>query len=132
MIVPDPSPLTAPFWDAATKHRLLMRYCSACGTWRHPQVLLCSCGSEALEWREATGYASLISYTVTRKAILPGQIDVPYTLLLVRLFEGPQLVSSLPGDGYELYCGMQLRVQFDDIVVGERVWSLPRFVGLQS
>ncbi len=132
MIVPDPSPLTVPFWDAAKKHRLLMHYCRACGTWLHPQVTLCSCGSQALEWREASGRASLVSYTVTRRAVLPGQIDVPYTLLLVRLIEGPQLVSSLPGDDYKLHCGMQLMVQFDDIVVGEQVWSLPRFVALQK
>lgn len=132
MIVPDPSPSTATFWEAARRHKLVMHYCTTCGTWLHPQVTVCTCGSQSLEWREVSGRASLVSYTVTRRAVLPGQVDVPYTLLLVRLLEGPQLVSALPGDNYELRSGMQLIVQFDDIVVEERVWSLPQFVVWQE
>ena len=130
MILPDPSPSTAQFWEAAGRHKLVMHYCTACGTWLHPQVSVCSCGSQTLEWREVSGQASLVSYTVTRRTMLPDQVIVPYTLLLVRLLEGPQLVSALPGDNYELHCGMSLIVQFEDIVQEGQVWSLPRFVPL--
>lgn len=130
MILPDPSPLTAPFWEAASRHKLVMHYCDTCGTWLHPQISICPCGSHLLAWREVSGQASLISYAVTRRTMLQDQVDVPYTLLLVRLLEGPQLVSALPGDRYELHCGMPLVVHFEDIVGEGRVWSLPRFIPL--
>lgn len=129
MIIPEPSPETAPFWTAAAEHRLLLRYCSLCGTWLHPQIAICSCGSQALEWKEASGYANLVSYTVVRRTPFPEQVAVPYTLLLVRLREGPQLISSVAGDNYEWRCGMPLVVVFDDITAGENRWTLPRFVG---
>jgi uncharacterized OB-fold protein len=127
MILPEPSPETAPFWAAVAEHRLLLRYCPLCGIWLHPQMTLCSCGSQSLEWREASGYARLVSYTVVRRTPFSEQVGVPYTLLLVRLREGPQLISSVPGDAHEWYCGMPLMVVFDDTIAGENRWTLPRF-----
>lgn len=128
MIVPEPSPETAPFWAAAAAHRLLLRYCPLCEAWLHPQMTLCPCGSQMLEWREASGYANLVSYVVVRRTPFPEQVAVPYTLLLVRLREGPQLVSAVAGDNHEWSCGMPLVVAFDDIIIGENRWILPRFV----
>ena len=132
MIVPEPSPETAPFWAATADHRLLLHHCPLCGTWLHPQIALCPCGSQSLEWREASGHASLVSYTVVRRTPFPEQVAVPYTLLLVRLREGPQLISALAGDHHELHCGMPLVVVFDDITAGENRWTLPRFVGTSA
>ncbi len=129
MIVPEPSPETAPFWAAAANHRLLLHYCPSCGTWLHPQIALCPCGSQSLEWKEASGHASLVSYTVVRRTPFPEQVAVPYTLLLVRLREGPQLISAVAGVHYEWRCGMPLVAEFDDLTAGENRWTLLRFVG---
>ena len=132
MILPEPSPETAPFWAAAAEHRLLLRFCPVCGTWLHPQMTLCPCGSQSLEWREASGRASLVSYTFVRRTPFPEQVAVPYTLLLVRLREGPQLMSAVLGDSHEWHCGMPLVVTFDDLTTGEHRWTLPRFVSASA
>jgi len=113
VILPAPTPSTRPFWEAATGGRLLLRYCPACARWLHPQLTFCGCGETALQWREASGEATLVSHAVARWTPLPAlQAELPFTLLLVRTREGPPLVSSLPGEGHVLRCGMPMRVSF--------------------
>lgn len=119
MILPEPSAQTRPFWSAAAEHRLVLRYCPECDAWLHPQAPLCGCGRTKLGWREASGRGTLVAYTVVRHTPVPAlQEHLPCTLLLVRLAEGPQLVSSLPGDGHTLRCGIAMRAIFDDIAEG--------------
>ncbi len=126
MILPGPSDATRPFWDAAAQQRLLLRHCPRCSSWLHPQLVFCGCGEWRLEWREASGEARLLSHTIARRMPVPAlQGEVPFTVLLVRTREGPQLVSSLPGDGHALRCGMPMRVAFDPPVDGV---ALVRFV----
>jgi uncharacterized OB-fold protein len=126
VIHPGPSPVTAPFWAGAREHRLLLPHCAACGAWLHPQSPGCPCGStEEPRWDEASGAGTLVSYTVVRRAPHPALADdVPYTVLLVALEEGPRLVSGLAGDDHALTVGMDLRVWFDDI---DDELTLPRF-----
>lgn len=127
MILPQPTATTQPFWDAAARHRLLLRRCPGCARWLHPQLTFCGCGHTALEWQEASGDAVLVSYAVARRAPVPAlQADLPFTLLLVRTHEGPQLVSALPGDGHTLHCGMPMRVSFPEPAEGiTRVYFAP-------
>jgi hypothetical protein len=116
MIIPEPSAATEPFWLAAREHRLLLLFCARCNTWLHPQATVCPCGSWHLTWKEASGTAFLVSYTVVRITPLPALAqEVPYTLLLVKFLEGPQFISALPGDGHTLQCGMSLTVTFADV-----------------
>lgn len=119
MILPAPTLATQPFWDAAAAGCLLLRHCPACSRWLHPQSTFCRCGETALEWRQASGEATLVSHAVARWFPLPAlTTDLPFTLLLVRTREGPQLVSALPGDGHALHCGMSMRVAFGAPVDG--------------
>ena len=128
MIIPDPSPGTRPFWAAANEQRFLLHHCPGCGTWLHPQTAFCPCGAPSLEWREASGRATLVSYAVVRRTPLPASLAVPYTLLLVRLGEGLQYVCSLPGDDQALQVGMPLAVRFDALTAGV---TLPRFAPVE-
>jgi hypothetical protein len=116
MILPDPSPETRPFWAAAAEHRLMLRHCARCDRWLHPQFTFCPCGAPSLDWRESSGDAVLVSHSIVRWVPVPAFRDeLPFTLLLVRLREGPQLVSSLPGEGHALRCGMPMRATFTNI-----------------
>lgn len=125
MIIPAPSPVTAPYWQAATQNRLLLRYCPHCKSWHHPSKITCPSGHELL-WRESAGRGSLISYTVVHYGLNAElREQTPYTITLTKLVEGPQLITSMPGVVNTLKCGMAMQVTFervsDDI-------ALPRFV----
>ena len=93
--------LNAPFWqacapaDPAEQPRLLLQVCAACGGKRCPPAPLCpDCGSSSFSWQAASGRARLWSWNRFHKAYLPG-FDPPYVTILVRLAEGPVLVSAL-------------------------------------
>ncbi len=125
MIHPAPSPETAPFWAAAREHRLVLPRCVECRRWRHPQAPGCPCGAAETEWEPASGRARLVSYTVVRRAAHPAlATELPYTLLLVELDEGPRLVSGLAGDGHRLQVDDRLAIRFDD---RDAELTLPRF-----
>jgi uncharacterized OB-fold protein len=131
VIHPAPSETTAPFWEAARAHRLDLPRCPACRRWLHPQAAGCSCGTnDDVQWESASGQATLLSFTVVRRAPHPAlRDDVPYTVLLVVLDEGPQLVSGLRGDAHDLQVGQRLDVTFDDV---DDELTLPRFAPIDG
>jgi uncharacterized OB-fold protein len=99
------------FREGLAQRRLLYACCPACGkalayTQRlcpqHPRV--------ALEWRPASGRASLHTFTVYRIAYADRQ--PPYAVAIVQLQEGPRLSCTLPAD-QELQVGMPLQARFD-------------------
>ena len=125
VIHPSPSPATAPFWAATREHRLVLPRCPECRRWLHPQAAGCPCGHPEPEWEAASGRARLVGFTVVRRAAHPALAgDLPYTILLVALAEGPQLVSGLAGEGHALRVGDRLEVRFDDV---DDELTLPRF-----
>jgi uncharacterized protein len=129
VIHPGPSPTTAAFWAGARERRLMLPRCIGCRRWLHPQAAGCRCRAVEVEWQEASGRATLVAFTMVRRAAHPALAgDVPYTILLVALDEGPQLVSGLPGDGHRLRIGERLQVRFDEI---DDELTLPRFAPLE-
>ena len=107
--------LNAPFWQACDPKqgppRLLLQKCSACGALRCPPEERCpACGGGDFSWQAASGRAKLWSWTRVHKAYLPG-FDPPYTACLVKLEEGPVIVSALT-DESELIPDMPLRLVF--------------------
>lgn len=124
MILPAASATTELYWRAASESRFTLRFCRGCNTWHHPRVSRCCAGS-TLEWREAGGRGHLVSYTVVRRVLNPAlEGQVPYTITLTRTEEGPQLLTSLPGDTHDLHVGAPMRVVFDRI---SECIGLPRF-----
>jgi uncharacterized OB-fold protein len=116
--LPEPSPITRPFWAAARAHRLELQHCADCSRWVfYPRPLCPHCGGTRLEWRRASGRGTLYSYTVARRAPVPMfESDVPYTIAIVELEEGPHLTSNVVGIPPEaLRVGMPLEAVFDDI-----------------
>ena len=107
--------LNAPFWQACGPEegepRLLLQRCAACGELRCPPQALCPhCGSGDFAWQAASGRARLWSRTRIHTAYLPG-FAPPYTACLVKLKEGPVIVSTLT-DETELTPDMPLRLAF--------------------
>lgn len=96
MICPEPTTRTLPFWDGAARGKLLLPRCRQCRAWLHPQDETCPCGQVDHEWAQASGTGTTVAAAVVWRTAHPA-LPAPYTLLVVRLDEGPQLVSSLYG-----------------------------------
>jgi uncharacterized protein len=104
-----------PFWDAARDGRLLFVRCRACGAAHHyPRPFCPSCWSDDVSWEEASGRATL--YTWSTVHVNEGQpfVDwLPYVAAVVELEEGPRLMTNVVDcDPDALAVGMELVVAF--------------------
>jgi uncharacterized OB-fold protein len=116
--LPEETPLTAPFWEAARRHELVVQRCSNCKRFRWPPEIACyGCGSLEHEWAPVSGRATLYTWTIAHPPLLPYFHQLtPWPIAVVQLEEGPRLVTNLAGieaDAYEI--GMALTADFEDI-----------------
>ena len=87
---PVPVPDTQPFWDAAAAGRLLVRACTACGKAHHyPRPICPFCGSDATQWKDASGRGTIYSFSVMRR------VPTPYAIAYVTLAEGPTMMTNI-------------------------------------
>jgi uncharacterized protein len=132
---PDEMPMpavnaeTAPWWEAAAAHRLVVQRCTACGTTRHPPGPLCpSCRSSSSEWAELPGTGTVYTFTVVRQAFLPALADtVPYVVAAVEPDGGggARFVSNVVDcDPEDVEIGMAVEVAWEDMAPE---LALPRF-----
>lgn len=116
--LPQPSPISGPYWAAAKRHQFVLQQCSACEKYVfYPRALCPHCGSAALEWREASGRGTVYTFTVARRATMrPFEPDVPYVIAIVELEEGPRMTTNIVGcDPDAVRVGMPVAVAFDDV-----------------
>jgi len=81
---------------ALKKNRLLGLKCTACDAVIAPPVMICpACGAGALEVTELGGRGIIQTFTVNFVAALGRECEVPYTVVLVELDEGPWIMGNL-------------------------------------
>lgn len=115
--LPNPLPESAPFWQGAREHRLMIPRCNACGkAWFPPSAMCPHCLSSDTSWVEACGRATVFSFVVFHRVYHPYFADkVPYVVAVVELAEGPRLLSNIVGiDPGAVRCGMALEAVFED------------------
>jgi uncharacterized OB-fold protein len=124
--LPKIDPLIQPFWDNAKAGKLVVQTCKTCGDKRLPPSPVCSnCLSPDQEWMQVSGRGTLESWVDFHRAYWDGfKEDLPYRVCLVRLDEGPVLISNLIGDSANARMGAKLEVVFD--AVTDKV-TLPKF-----
>jgi hypothetical protein len=85
------------FNAALTEGRLMIQHCNNCGKPNmYPRYRCPFCQSNDLEYVEAEGTGTLLTYTVVRAVPPAGfEDDLPYALGAVRLSEGVQLLARL-------------------------------------
>lgn len=91
--VPEADVFTRTYWDAAAEGRLLIRRCGACGRAHHyPREFCPHCWSEDVTWEDASGLATLYTWSVVHRNDLPpfGH-RTPYVAAVVDLAEGPRM-----------------------------------------
>jgi hypothetical protein len=113
--LPTIEPESQPFWDAARERRLLIQRCGACGVAQHyPRALCATCWSDQVAWEEASGRATLYTFSTVFVNDLPPFADrLPYVAAAVDLEEGPRLMTNIVGtEPGDLRVGMPVVVDF--------------------
>jgi len=112
------NPLTAPFWQGTRKHRLLMQRCPCCNTLQWPPKPNCTgCLADFTEadWSEVGQTGTVWSFVVYHRAFHPGFADkVPYNVAMVRLDDGPVMITSIVGMN-EITVGQRVKACFDAV-----------------
>lgn len=124
-----PDAWTQPFWDATAEGRLVCPRCVDCGTLRFPPGPFCwACQSQATEWIELEGGATLYTFTVVRRALLPELADaVPFVVGVAELDGAPgvRLTTNVVDCEIEdVAIGLALAPHFSEVRPG--FW-FPRF-----
>jgi hypothetical protein len=127
-VSPEPRPIAAPdsvtqeWWDGTRERRLLVQRCRSCGHQQHyPRNICTGCGASDLSLVEAAGRGSVYSFTVVHRAPHPA-FEPPYVVALVRLEEGPVLLTNIVGCAPEdLRCDMPVTVGWEDLPDGRRL-----------
>ncbi|HEY7775557.1 MAG TPA: Zn-ribbon domain-containing OB-fold protein [Kineobactrum sp.] len=94
-IQPLPGPLSDEYFAGCNRGELLLQACAGCGALQfYPRSICTSCNSSELQWVPASGRGHVASFTVVRRAI-SAAYEAPYVVALIRLEEGPQLMSHI-------------------------------------
>lgn len=114
--VPQPDPLTEPYWAGAAQGQLAFPRCVACG--RHhfyPRPACPHCGGEELAWDPVSGHGTVYSCSVVHRAPGPAFADdVPYVIAIIKSEEGPHLLGRLVDvEPDAVRIGMSVTVRFE-------------------
>lgn len=116
-----------PFWDACRRHRLVAQRARRSGlVWFPPGPVCPDDRSSEWDWVELSGKGVVESWVVFHERYFEGfSGDDPYNVALVKLVEGPSLITNLVGmDETAVVIGLPVEVTFED--VGSE-FSLPKF-----
>ena len=114
--LPTPDAETQPYWDAAAEGRLLLRRCGDCGRAHfYPRSFCPVCWSANVTWEDASGRATLYTWSVVHANDLPPFKErLPYVAAVVDLEEGPRMMTNI------VDCDLQaLRIGMDVVVAFE-------------
>jgi uncharacterized OB-fold protein len=125
--LPQPTEWSKPFWEGCKKHTLLIQKCKDCKTLiMYPKPFCSNCLSKNVEWVKASGKGKIYTFTTVCSYAPTGFTeDVPYTVGVITLEEGVNMMSNIIGCAPEaIKCDMPVHVVFDDVT--EEV-TLPKF-----
>ena len=120
---------SAPFFDAAARGELMLRFSPSSGEWSEPAAYVCSVSQAAdLEWRTASGQGRLVSWTIKPGRAKDDKPAVDTVIGIVEADEGPWLPLQFPDvDRAQLRVGAPVRVEFVQPEGGEH-FPVGRFV----
>jgi uncharacterized OB-fold protein len=104
------------YWDHIVDGEFLLQRCADCEEWiYYPREWCPECFGIELQWKEAAGEGTVLTYTVVHETPIAAYADrTPYVIAVVRLEEGPQMMANVvncePGD---VDIGTHVRVTFE-------------------
>jgi uncharacterized protein len=119
---------SGPYWEATRQGRLLVQWCTACdrGIF-YPRALCPHCGAvrSALEWRTASGRATVYAVVVEHQPEAAGAAFAggkPYCVALVDLQEGVRMTTNVVGcPPDEVHSGMAVCVTWEPLSDGRQL-----------
>ena len=124
--IPKPTPETEHFWEGTRDGELRLQRCDDCASVYFPPRPFCpQCSSRDVSVFVASGRGVLDSYVINERP--HPAFDGPYSIALVRLEEGPRLMSNIiccEQTPEALQLDMPLEVAFE--AISEDI-SLPLF-----
>ncbi|OBH80752.1 Zn-ribbon domain-containing OB-fold protein [Mycobacterium scrofulaceum] len=116
--VPEPTPVSRPFWDALARHRILVQYSPSLGRYVfYPRTLAPGTLADDLEWREIDGAGTLYTFTIARRPTGPPWADaLPQLLAVVQWDTGGKFSTELVDvDPADVRIGMRVEPVFYDL-----------------
>ena len=117
------------YWEAADRNELLLARCGACAhRFFYPRILCPKCGSMEIGQIPCEGGGSIYSFTHVNYSPYGDfwVAEVPYTVILVDLDEGPRVLSRLISENRAaVKVGDRVRVKFAKVRESER--QVPMF-----
>ena len=113
--LPAPDEFTQTWWEGTKEGKLKIRRCSACRRAHfYPRPFCPHCWSEEVTWEDASGRATLYTYSIIYQNDLPPFPQrVPYVAAVVDLEEGPRMMTNVVDcDLDRVAVGMPLEVTF--------------------
>jgi uncharacterized protein len=117
--VPEPTPVSRPFWDGLREHRIVIQYSPSAGRYVfYPRTLAPGTLADDLVWREIDGAGTLYTYTIARRPTGPPWADkVPQLLAVVEWDVGPRVSTELVGiEPSDIKIGMRVSPVFYDVI----------------
>lgn len=104
------------FWEGTVSGELRLQYGES-GVAQFPEYPVDRITlDDKLEWRPASGRATLWSWIVMHQQYFPAFADEkPYLVAFVQLEEGPFMMSTIVNPPEHLECGLQLEVCFEKL-----------------
>jgi len=125
--LPEPTPLSKPYWDALKQGHLTFQRCRRCShAWLPARAECPECLADDWEWTKASGRGRIVSWVVYHHAYHEAfKARLPYNVTLVELDEGPRLITNIvnpdQGNGLAVERPVELRIE------AEQDFSLARF-----
>jgi uncharacterized OB-fold protein len=116
--LPEPTPVSAPYWRALTEHRIVIQYSPSLGRYVfYPRTLAPGTLADVLQWCEIDGAGTLFTYTVAERPTGPPWADaLPQLLAIVEWDAGPRVSTELVDvDPDRIRIGMRVTPVFHDV-----------------
>jgi len=103
------------FYKFVSEGKIMAAKCSACGATMLPPKPVCTkCYSKDLIWVAVPNKGNLLTYTVIHVAPKQFEAQAPYSIGIVKLGQGLQLLGMIRGvEPSQIKIGMELAVDFE-------------------
>lgn len=114
---PVDDPLAGPFFTAAAEGRLVVQRCNSCSELRWPPLVGCpECRGRDSTWVDIAPSGTIWSFVVYHRAFQAALKDqIPYTVLMVQLDDGPHIVGRLVDENCSVAVGDRVEAEFVNI-----------------